>query len=185
MQIERLAIADVVLVTTRRFADPRGWFTETWHRPRFEAAGIIGDFVQDNHSLSRLAGTIRGLHCQVAPSPMGKLVRVLRGAIFDVAVDARANSPTFGQHVSVTLSAENGAQLWVPVGFLHGFCTIEPDTEVAYKCTGLYDRDAERGVRWDDPALGITWPVGPAAALLSDKDMLLPGIEAARDWYPA
>ena len=185
MQVERLAIPDILVLTPRRFADPRGWFAETWHAPRYRAVGIDVEFVQDNQSLSRPRFTVRGLHCQVAPSAMGKLVRVLRGAVLDVAVDVRDGSATYGQHVTAMLSAENGAQLWVPAGFLHGFCTLEPDTEVFYKCTGLYDPAAERGVRWNDPALGIAWPVLAEEAVVSDKDRLLPGIDAARGWFSA
>ncbi len=124
-----------------------------------------------------------GCIARLAPFAQGKLVRVLRGAIWDVAVDARAGSPTFGQHAAAVLSAENGSQLWVPPGFLHGFCTLEPDTEVAYKVTGLYDRAAERGVSVDDPTLALPWPVPPGAAMLSDKDRVLPGWAEAAGWF--
>ena len=139
--------------------------------------------MQDNQSFSRACYTVRGLHCQVAPFVQGKLVRVLRGAIWDVAVDARAGSPTFGQHAAAVLSAENGSQLWVPPGFLHGFCTIEPDTEVAYKVTADYDRDAERAVIWNDPDLALPWPVAPEVALLSDKDRMLPRLAECDRWF--
>ena len=174
MRVERLAIPDVILVVPDRFGDARGFFSEVFSVPRFEAAGIGLPFVQDNHSLSEHRGTLRGLHCQVAPRVQGKLVRCVRGAIWDVAVDARPGSATFGQHVAAELSAENWAQLWVPPGFLHGFCTLAPDTEVIYKVTDLYDRGAERGVRWDDPDLAIPWPVPAAEVKLSDKDRVLP-----------
>ena len=185
MSFERLAIPDVLLITPRRFADPRGYFVETWNAARYAEAGISAPFVQDNHSYSAPTGTIRGLHCQIAPSVQGKLVRVVRGAVWDVAVDIRVGSPTYGQHVAAMLSAENGAQLWIPGGFLHGFCTLEPDTEFLYKVTAGYDRDAERGVIWNDPDLALPWPVAPDAALLSDKDMQLPRLSACDAWFRA
>jgi dTDP-4-dehydrorhamnose 3,5-epimerase len=128
---------------------------------------------------------VRGLHLQIDPNPQGKLVRAVRGAIFDVAVDVRHGSPTFGRHVSAVLSAENWSQLWVPPGFLHGYCTLEPDSEVIYKVTGPYDRAAERGVLWSDPALGIEWPVGLGEAILSDKDRVLPLLSECPAWFRA
>jgi dTDP-4-dehydrorhamnose 3,5-epimerase len=173
-RIEPLAIPAVLLVTPPRFGDERGFFSETFSAPRLEAAGIGGDFVQDNHSLSRARGVVRGLHCQLHPHAQGKLVRCVRGAIWDVAVDVRRGSPSYGRHVAAVLSAENWRQLWVPPGFLHGFCTIEPDTEVVYKVTALYDRASERGVRWDDPDLALPWPVAAERAVLSGKDRELP-----------
>ncbi len=172
MKVERLPIDGLLLVTPDRHGDARGFFSETWNQARFAAAGIDLPFIQDNHSLSREPGVLRGLHCQVAPHPQGKLVRCVRGAIWDVAVDARRGSPTYGQWAGADLTAENGAQLWVPPGFLHGFCTMTPDTEVIYKVTGAYDRASERGVIWDDPDLAIPWPV--SAPVLSDKDRVLP-----------
>lgn len=175
MRVQRLAIPDVILVVPDRYEDERGFFSEVFSVPRFEEAGIGLPFVQDNQSLSRERGIIRGLHCQVAPRVQGKLVRCVRGAIWDVAVDARRGSPTLGQWVAAELSAENWQQLWVPPGFLHGFCTLEPDSEVLYKVTGLYNRDAERGVIWNDPDLALPWPVREAQAVLSDKDRQLPG----------
>jgi len=184
MQVESLAIPDVKLVTPPRFGDSRGFFSEVYHQDRFAAHGI-GPFMQDNQSLSAATGTIRGLHCQIAPGIQGKLVRCLRGAIWDVAVDIRMGSPTYGHHVAAILSAENGAQLWIPGGFLHGFCTLEPDTEVLYKVTEGYDRGAERAVRWDDPTLALLWPIAPEAAQLSDKDRAAPDIAAAQGWFPA
>ena len=174
MKAERLSIPDLILVTPPRFGDARGFFSEVFNAPRFAAAGIGMDFVQDNQSLSQERGVIRGLHCQVAPHPQGKLVRCIRGAIWDVAVDARRGSPTFGQWAAVELSAENWAQLWVPPGFLHGFCTLAEGTEVIYKVTDIYDRDAERGVIWNDPVLALPWPVAEHEAVLSDKDRVLP-----------
>ena len=172
MKIERLRVPDLLLVTPARHGDARGFFSETWNQARAEAAGIIGQFVQDNHSVSREQGVLRGLHCQVAPYAQGKLVRVVKGAIWDVAVDARRGSPTYGQWAAAELSAENWAQLWVPPGFLHGFCTLQPDTEVIYKVTGQYDRASERGVIWNDPDLALPWPV--TEPVLSDKDRVLP-----------
>ena len=185
MKVERLAIPEVILVTPPKFGDARGFFSETYNAPRCADYGIGPIFVQDNQSLSTAHGVVRGLHCQVAPSVQGKLVRVLRGAIWDVAVDIRMGSPTYGQHVAAILSAENWQQLWVPGGFLHGFCTLEPNTEVLYKVTAGYDREAERGVIWNDPTLALPWPIAADAAVLSDKDTLLPGIDAAAGWFPA
>ena len=183
MKVEKLAIPEVLLITPVRHGDERGWFMETYSAPRLAAAGISDGFVQDNQSFSRERGTVRGLHCQLAPFVQGKLVRVLRGAIFDVVVDARAGSPNYGRHVAALLSAQNAAQIWVPPGFLHGFCTTEPDTEIAYKVSAPYDRDSERGVLWMEPALGIDWPVQPSAATLSDRDRALPGWDPARPWF--
>ena len=172
MKIEQLRVPGLLLVTPARHGDARGFFSETWNQARAEAAGITGQFVQDNHSVSREQGVLRGLHCQVAPYAQGKLVRVVKGAIWDVAVDARRGSPTYGQWAAAELSAENWAQLWVPPGFLHGFCTLQPDTEVIYKVTGQYDRASERGVIWNDPDLALPWPV--TEPVLSDKDRVLP-----------
>ncbi len=183
MTVERLAIPDVLLLTPPRFGDARGFFSETWTARGMAEAGITLPFVQDNHSMSQARGVLRGLHCQVAPHVQGKLVRVVRGAIWDVAVDARRGSPSFGQHVAAELSAANWRQLWVPPGFLHGFCTLEPDTEVIYKTTGYYDRESERGVMWNDPALALPWPLNAAAVQLSEKDQRLPGWEEAAEWF--
>ncbi len=185
MHVERLNIPDVLLITPRKFGDARGYFAETYVAPKLAQFGVDLPFVQDNQSFSAAAGTVRGLHCQVAPFVQGKLVRVLRGSIWDVAVDARAGSPTFGQWAAATLSAENFAQLWVPPGFLHGFCTLEANTEVFYKVTSLYDRAAERGVIWNDASLALPWPLPGGQAVLSDKDQVLPAWGAARDWFAA
>ncbi len=174
MKVERLNIPDVILVTPPRFGDHRGFFSEVFNVERFAAAGIDVPFVQDNQSLSRERGVVRGLHCQVAPYPQGKLVRCVKGAIWDVAVDARVGSPTYGQWAAAELSAENWAQLWVPAGFLHGFCTLQPDTEVLYKVTDRYSKESERGVVWNDPDLALPWPISAAEAVLSDKDVVLP-----------
>jgi dTDP-4-dehydrorhamnose 3,5-epimerase len=157
-----------------RFADPRGSFAEVYHREAFRKHGIDFDFVQDNQSLSRLAGTIRGLHFQRPPFAQTKLVRVLRGAIFDVAVDLRHGSPTFGRHVRLEVSAEAFNQVLIPRGFAHGFCTLEADTEVLYKTDQYYSPEHEWGVLWSDPDLAIPWPVDSAKATVSEKDKALP-----------
>ena len=167
MQIEETALPGVLILTPARHGDARGFFSESWNRRTLEEAGVrLPEFVQDNHSLSAKAGTLRGLHYQAPPHEQGKLVRCGRGALYDVAVDGRRGSPTYGQWVGVELSFENGRQLWVPPGFLHGFVTREDDTEVVYKCTGFYDKAADGTVRWD--SLGIDW--GVAEPILSDKD---------------
>jgi dTDP-4-dehydrorhamnose 3,5-epimerase len=183
MRIERLDIPEVLLITPPRFEDSRGFFSETWSEAKLTAAGFNERFVQDNQSLSRETGTVRGLHCQVAPAIQGKLVRVVRGAIWDVAVDVRRGSPTFGKFAAAVLSAENWHQLWIPGGFLHGFCTIEPDTEVIYKVTADYNREAERAVIWNDPDLALPWPVPVGAAILSDKDKILPRLAECDAWF--
>lgn len=185
MQAEPLAIPEVLLLTPPRFADARGFFSETWSQSRYAALGVPGPFVQDNHSLSARPGTIRGLHLQVAPSVQGKLVRCTRGAIWDVAVDVRHGSPTYGRHVGAVLGAENWAQLWIPGGFLHGFCTLEPETEVIYKVTADWNRAAERGVVWNDPDLALPWPLAGGEALLSDKDTVLPRLRDCPAWFSA
>jgi len=170
LTIEPQRIADVVALTPPVMRDERGYFCETYNEREWEAAGITHRFVQDNQSLSLKAGVVRGLHFQRPPHAQGKLVRVTRGAILDVAVDIRVGSATFGQHVAVELSAANWKQLWVPVGFAHGFCTLEDNTEVAYKVTAFYAADCDAGLAWDDPALGIRWPVDASAARLSPRD---------------
>jgi dTDP-4-dehydrorhamnose 3,5-epimerase len=168
VKVERLAIPDVLLVEPARHGDARGFFSEVWSRGTFAQHGLDIDFVQDNHAFSAAPFVLRGLHFQRPPSAQGKLVRVARGAILDVAVDIRQGSPTYGQHVAAELSAANWRQLWVPRGFAHGYCTLEPDTEVLYKTDAPYDRAADGGIAWDDPALAIAWPEG--APILSDKD---------------
>jgi dTDP-4-dehydrorhamnose 3,5-epimerase len=183
MRVEKLDIPEVILFMPPRVADARGFFSETFNAGRFADAGVAGPFVQDNQSYSARSGTVRGLHCQVAPNVQGKLVRCLRGAIWDVAVDIRHGSPTYGRHVAAVLSADNWRQLWVPGGFLHGFCTLEPDTEVLYKVTAGYDRAAERGVAWNDASLALPWPVAPADAVLSDRDKALPRLADCDVWY--
>jgi dTDP-4-dehydrorhamnose 3,5-epimerase len=180
---EPQAIPEVILLTPPRFQDGRGFFSETFNAAREAAVGIPGPFVQDNHSVSAPAGTVRGLHCQIGANAQGKLVRCVRGAIWDVAVDIRRSSPSYGRFVAAELSAANWRQLWVPVGFLHGFCTLEPDSEVIYKVTAPYDRAAERGVIWTDPDLALPWPVAPESAVLSDKDRILPRLRDGADWF--
>jgi len=168
--VEATAIPDVKIITPKKFGDHRGFFSEVYNRQAFAEAGIDLDFIQDNHSLSAQVGTLRGLHFQSAPFAQDKLVRAPRGRILDVAVDIRKSSPTFGQHVAVELSAENWRQLLVPIGFAHGFVTLEPDTEVMYKVTNYYSAANDLGLAWDDPELGIAWPTPAEGAVLSDKD---------------
>ena len=166
----------VILFETRRFADKRGWFTESWNKERFEALGVCVDFIQDNHSYSRNAGTIRGLHFQKSPFAQAKLVRCLKGRIFDVAIDLRRDSPTFGKWEGVELTAELGNQLFIPAGFGHGFLTLEADCEIAYKVDAYYSPDADGGVAWDDPDIAIDWPLNGLEPVLSDKDSSLPSL---------
>lgn len=170
LTVESTDIADVKIITPPKFGDERGFFSETYNRALLKDHGIDLEFVQDNQSLSAKVGTLRGLHFQSPPFAQDKLVRVLRGAILDVAVDIRRDSPSFGRHVAVELSARNWRQLLVPVGFAHGFCTLEPDTEVVYKVTSYYAPQHDLGLAYDDPDLGIAWPVPAEALTLSDKD---------------
>lgn len=184
MNVTSLALKELKLITPPRFEDSRGFFSETYNEQRLREAEIItSTFVQDNHSLSRQKYVVRGLHGQLAPYEQGKLVRVTRGAVWDVAVDARTGSPTYGKWAGTELSAENWSQLWIPPGFLHGFVTLAENTEVQYKCTSPYHRESERSVRWDCPELGIDWPFDRKEALLSDKDQAAPGFSAAKDWF--
>ena len=175
MQVQPLTIPDVKVLISRKFDDRRGFFSEVYSRRALADAGIDTDFVQDNHSLSARKGTVRGLHFQTPPHAQDKLVRVVRGAVFDVAVDLRRSSPTYGRHVSVVLSAEAWNQILVPVGFAHGFMTLEPDTEVVYKVSDYYAPDHDTGLLWNDPALDIRWPIQENEAALSDKDRRQPG----------
>ncbi|ODT60414.1 MULTISPECIES: dTDP-4-dehydrorhamnose 3,5-epimerase [Paracoccus] len=176
MQIESTPLSGVLILTPARHGDARGFFSESWNRRTLMQAGVdLPEFVQDNHSMSMQVGTLRGLHYQAPPHAQGKLVRCGRGRLFDVAVDARRGSPTFGQWFGTELSFENGRQLWIPAGFLHGFVTREPDTEIVYKCTDHYDRASDGAVAWD--SLGIDWGVDDP--LLSDKDRAAP---AFADW---
>lgn len=170
MKVEPTSIPDVKLLVPTVHRDDRGFFCETFSDRVLRDAGIDAVFVQDNHSLSVAQGVVRGLHFQSPPHAQGKLVRVARGSICDVAVDIRVGSPTFGAHVAQVLSAENFHQLWVPDGFAHGFATLEPNTEVLYKVTDYYAPECDRGLAWDDPALAIDWKLGSIDAQLSDKD---------------
>lgn len=170
LEIVGLAIPDVKLVTPKRFGDDRGFFSETYNAQRFKDAGITVDFIQDNHSYSAPAGTVRGLHYQAPPFAQSKLVRVLRGRILDVAVDVRKDSPTYGKWVSAELSAANGVQIFVPQGFLHGFATLEQDCEIAYKVDNYYSAECDGAVLWNDPDLGIDWGLDPSTVTLSGKD---------------
>lgn len=163
-------MARPILIKPKRFVDERGWFSETYKRREAAQLGIGEEFVQDNHSLSRPAGTVRGLHFQTPPHVQAKLVRCVRGRIMDYAVDLRKGSPTYGRHVATELSAENGWQLYIPVGFAHGFVTLEEDCEVAYKVSDYYAPAHDGGVRWDDPDIGIAWPLPASGPVLSPKD---------------
>ncbi len=175
MEVEETALPGVLVLTPERFGDARGFFAETWNRRRLAEAGIDAEFVQDNHSLSARAGTLRGLHFQAPPHPQGKLVRCGRGRLLDVAVDLRRGSPTEGGWVGVELSAATGRQIWIPPGFAHGFLTREDATEIVYKCTGYYAPEADRAIRWD--SCGIDWGLeGPP--VLSEKDAAAPPLDA-------
>jgi dTDP-4-dehydrorhamnose 3,5-epimerase len=170
MQVHETEIPAVKVITPKKFGDHRGFFSEVYNRRQFADAGIDLNFVQDNHSLSVERNVVRGLHFQIPPYAQDKLVRVISGAILDVAVDLRRDSPTFGKHVKIELSANNFQQVLVPVGFAHGFVTLEPNTEVLYKVTNYYAPDHDRGVLWNDPDLGIDWSVDPDNAVISDRD---------------
>jgi dTDP-4-dehydrorhamnose 3,5-epimerase len=183
MEVQDTAIPAVKIITPKKHGDARGFFSETWNRAAWEAAGLRLDFVQDNHSFSAPVGTLRGLHFQTPPFAQDKLIRVARGRILDVAVDIRRSSPTFGRHVAVELSAENWRQLLVPIGFAHGLITLEPDTEVLYKTTSVYSPANDRGVAWDDPDIGIAWPLPPGGPTLSDKDRRLPRLKDAPELF--
>jgi dTDP-4-dehydrorhamnose 3,5-epimerase len=174
-------IPGVVIIEPDVYRDPRGFFLETYHLDKYQAAGIPGPFVQDNHSRSA-RGTLRGLHLQIR-HPQGKLVRVIEGEIFDVAVDVRRGSPTFGRWTGVTLSAENFRQCYLPPGFAHGFAVVSPVAQVEYKCTAIYDPKGELGIAWNDPALGIEWPI--ADPLLSDRDARHPPLASVLEQLPA
>ena len=181
MKVVQTPLAEVLLIEPAVFGDSRGYFMETWNAERFRQAGIAEEFVQDNQSRS-LRGVLRGLHYQ-EPNPQGKLVRCPRGALFDVAVDIRRGSPTFGRHVTALVSAENWRQVYVPVGFAHGFVTLEPNTEVLYKVSAFYSPQHERGIRWNDPALGIAWGVRDGEVVVSPRDLHHPPLASAQDLF--
>lgn len=176
-RVEPTAIAAVKLVTPRQHRDDRGTLVEVYNASVFAAAGLHQTFVQDNHAWSAAAGTVRGLHFQVQPHAQGKLVRVSHGAALDVAVDLRRDSDTYGRHVAVELSRENGRQVWVPQGFAHGYCTLEADTVVEYRLTAYYAPGSDHGLLWDDPDLGIPWPVDPDRVILSERDRAHPRLQ--------
>lgn len=183
MQVIPTEISDVKILVPKQFKDHRGFFSEVYSTKLLKDAGVDASFVQDNHSLSVEKGVLRGLHYQVAPMAQAKLIRVVRGAVLDVAVDVRRGSPTFGKHVTAVLSAENWRQAYVPVGFAHGFVTLEPNTEVLYKVSTFYSPQHERGVRWNDPALGIDWGIREDDAVLSDRDRRHPFLKDAQDLF--
>lgn len=183
MKIERLSIPDVLLITPRVFRDDRGFYSEVWNDKALKAAGFEQGFVQDNHVLSVDKGVVRGLHFQLEPWAQSKLVRCSKGAILDVAVDIRRSSPTFGKHVSAVISQENWSQILVPAGFAHGYITLEPNTEVIYKVTNYYAPNHDRGIAWDDPALGIDWGITGDAAILSGKDKMQPRLAEAAQLF--
>lgn len=174
MQVIETEIPAVKRVLPKRHGDDRGWFSEVYRADQLAEHGIANRFLQDNQSFSAPAGTLRGLHFQIAPNAQAKLIRVLAGAILDVAVDIRSDSPSYGRHVAVRLDAAGGEQLFVPAGFAHGFCTLEPDTMVAYKVDAYYSPADDRNLRWNDPTIGIDWPVTEADAILSSKDRAAP-----------
>ncbi len=183
MHVLDTRIPEVKIITPKKFGDHRGFFSETYNRRDWIEAGIDLTFVQDNHSRSAVQGTLRGLHYQIAPMAQDKLVRVAQGAILDIAVDLRSGSPTFGQHVSEVISAENWKQVLVPIGFAHGYVTLEPDTEVLYKTTDFYSPEHERGMIWSDPDLGIDWGIGEGQVILSEKDLALPPLSQVTDFF--
>jgi dTDP-4-dehydrorhamnose 3,5-epimerase len=183
LEVIPTAIPDVKVLLPKAFGDARGTFCETYNAARFAEHGIKLNFVQDNQSWSAPAGTVRGLHFQSSPKAQDKLVRVLRGRILDVAVDLRRASPTYGQWVAEELSAQNRKQLLVPIGFAHGFCTLEPDTEVLYKVTDFYSPANDLGIAWDDPDLAISWPVRNDQAVLSDKDTRQPTFKSLPAYF--
>lgn len=178
LDIKTTDIEGVLLLTPKRFADNRGHFVESWNRDRFHAAGVTYDFVQDNESRSLEKGTVRGLHYQAPPRAQAKLVRVAHGAVIDIAVDVRNGSPTFGKHVRALLSAENGMQILVPAGFLHGFATLEANTILCYKVTDFYSAAHDGAVLWNSPELGLDWGIDPSTAVLSEKDSKAPPYSA-------
>lgn len=183
MKFVTFYISGPLLIECKKHSDERGFFAEIFRKDHLQSEIGPIEFVQDNHSYSSRAGTVRGLHFQIAPTAQAKLIRVVNGAILDVAVDIRKSSRTHGKHVAVKLSAERPTQLYIPIGFAHGFCTLEENTEVTYKITSYYDPATEKGLAWDDPALNIPWPVKPNEAILSDKDRSYPKLIELGDWF--
>ncbi len=183
MHVVDTEIPEVKIMTPKKFGDHRGFFSETYSKRTMADAGIDLTFVQDNHSRSAAQGTLRGLHYQMPPMAQDKLVRVVRGAILDVAVDIRKGSPTFARWVSEVISADEWNQVFVPVGFAHGFVTLEPDTEVLYKATGFYSPEHDRGIIWNDPDLAIDWTIGEGQVILSEKDQVLPPLSQVTDFF--
>ena len=179
VQLRHLEIPGVLEITPARHGDQRGFFSEVWSRTAMAEHGITCDWVQDNHSMSAAVGVLRGLHYQEPPVPQAKLVRVVKGAIYDVAVDIRHGSPTFGRHIGLRISAEAWNQIFVPEGFAHGFVTLEPDTEVVYKVSAPWSAAHERSIRFDDPAIGIDWPLDGRQPILSEKDRVAPSLADA------
>jgi dTDP-4-dehydrorhamnose 3,5-epimerase len=183
MKIIETEIPDVKVIEPQKFGDHRGFFSETYNRKVLKENGIELDFVQDNHSLSVDKGILRGLHFQTEPFAQDKLVRVISGSVYDVAVDLRKSSPTFGKHVAITLSSDNWLQLLVPKGFAHGFVTMENNTEVIYKVTNYYSPENDSGILWNDPRLGINWPISTDQIILSDKDKVQPRFSEANSYF--
>jgi dTDP-4-dehydrorhamnose 3,5-epimerase len=183
MEIELTQLPGVVVVKPKRLRDDRGFFSETYNERAWRTLGLDYRFVQDNHVHSAVKGVVRGLHYQIPPAAQAKLVRVVRGAVLDVVVDLRRKTPTFGQHVAMVLSAENGRQLLVPIGCAHGYATLEPNSDVLYKVTDFYAPDLERGILWNDPALGIDWGLATEAPLVSERDQKLPRLADAQDLF--
>ena len=183
MKVYETEIDGVLIIEPSRHFDGRGFLSEVFNESRLAEVGIATRFVQENHTLSTESGTVRGLHFQIQPNETAKLVRVTRGAIFDVAVDLRRSSPSYGQHVSRLLDTENWRQMFIPRGFAHGFCTTQPNTEVTYWVSDHWSQEVDRGVRWDDPALGIAWPIGPEEAIVSDKDRVQPLMDELETYF--
>jgi dTDP-4-dehydrorhamnose 3,5-epimerase len=183
MKVIETEIPAVKILLPNKHGDHRGFFSEVFNSRLLKEAGLCCDFVQDNHSLSAEKGVVRGLHYQLPPMAQDKLIRVLRGSILDVAVDIRRDSPTFGKHITALISAENWKQILVPRGFAHGFVTLEPNTEVFYKVTNFYSPQHDRGIRWNDPKLGIDWGIEESAAVLSAKDKIQPVMRDVTDLF--
>jgi dTDP-4-dehydrorhamnose 3,5-epimerase len=183
VNLRPLSLPGVGLIAGTRISDGRGYFAECYVRADFVAAGLTNDFIQDNQSCSTASGTVRGLHFQSPPFAQAKLVRVLKGRVLDVVVDLRRSLPTYGRHLAVEISEESGEQLYVPAGFAHGFCTLEPDTVVLYKVDSVYSPNHDRGINWADPDLGIAWPVRESDAVMSDKDRALPRLRDLPSYF--